>query len=56
MKVRYSEDPRLKLMVPTEARERYWFEGKPNEDRLEVESTYSNFRRFQVSTEEQIKR
>jgi hypothetical protein len=53
--VRYAEEPQLKLMVPSQARERYWFEGKPKEDRLEVESTYSNFRRFHVVTEEQIK-
>ena len=53
--VRYADDPQLKLMVPTAARERYWFEDKPKEDHLEVESTYSNFRRFQVTVGEQIK-
>lgn len=55
MAVRYAEDPQLGLMVPNQARERYWFEGKPKEDRLEIESTYSNFRRFRVATKEQIK-
>ena len=53
--VRYAEDPQIKLMVPTDVRERYWFADKPKDDRLEVESTYSNFRRFQVSVGEQIK-
>jgi len=53
--VRYLEDPQLKLMVPSFARERYWFDGKPKEDRVDVESRYSNFRRFQVSVEEKIK-
>ena len=42
-------------MVPTDVRERYWFADKPKDDRLEVESTYSNFRRFQVTVGEQIK-
>jgi hypothetical protein len=54
--VRYVEDPQLKLMVPSSARERYWFEGQPKEDRVDVESTYSHFRRFQVSVEEKIKK
>lgn len=53
--VHYAEDARLKLMVPIDTRERYWFADKPQDDRLEVESTYSNFRRFQVTVDEQIK-
>jgi hypothetical protein len=55
LSVHYTEDQQLKLMVPTEASERYWFAGKPKEDHLEVESTYSNFRRFQVTVDEQIR-
>ena len=35
--------------------ERYWRQDKPNDDRLEGTSTYSNFRRFQVKIGEQIK-
>ena len=30
-------------------------EDKPGDDRLEVKSTYTNFRRFQVTVDEQIK-
>ena len=33
----------------------YWRSQKPGEDRLEVKSTYSAFRRFEVSVSEQIK-
>jgi hypothetical protein len=53
--VKYAEDPRLKLMVPVSVRERYWFEHQPKTDRLEVEATYSNIRRFDVITNEHIK-
>ena len=53
--VRYGEDPKLDLFVPVEVKERYWAPHKPNDDRLEVESTYANFRRFQVAVDEQIK-
>jgi hypothetical protein len=53
--VHYAEDARLTLMVPIDTRERYWFADKPQDDRLEVESTYSNFRRFQVTVDERIK-
>jgi hypothetical protein len=55
LSVRYTEDPLLKLMVPAYGRERMWFADKPKEDRLEVELTYSNFRRFEVTVGEQIK-
>jgi hypothetical protein len=55
LSVRYAEDQQLKLMVPTNARELYWFNGKPKEDRLDVESAYSNFRRFQVTVNEEIR-
>ncbi len=53
--VRYDEDPALKLIVPVEMKERYWRPAKPREDHLEIVSRYSKFRRFQVTTEEQIK-
>src|SRR5436190_3618834 len=53
--VRYAEDTRLKLMVPVDVQERYWFPSQPKDDRLEVSSTYANFRRFEVSATEQIK-
>ena len=52
---RYEIDPKLGLSVPTEATEHYWRADKPKDDRLEVRSTYSGFRKFQVSTTEQIK-
>ena len=53
--VRYAEDPKLKLMVPVDVREGYWFPARPKDDRLEVVCTYTNFRRFQVTYGEQIK-
>lgn len=53
--VKFADDPRLKLMVPTAVRERYWFADKRDDDRLEVVSNYSNFRRLQVGVGEQIK-
>jgi hypothetical protein len=53
--VRYAEEPKLKLMVPVEVRESYWLPAKPKDDRLEVVCTYTNFRRFQVTSTEQIK-
>ena len=55
LSVRYTEEPQLTLMVPISARERYWFEHEAKADRIEVESTYSKFRRFQVTTTEQVK-
>jgi hypothetical protein len=42
-------------MVPIDVKERYWLSHKPNDDRLEVDSTYTNFRRFQVTVGEQVK-
>jgi hypothetical protein len=53
--VRYAEEPVLGLLVPIEMRERYWRPARPRDDRLEVVSAYSNFRRFQVTTDERIK-
>ena len=52
---RYIEDPAMKLLVPMEMRERIWQPRKPKDDHLEVTSSYSNFRRFQVTVDEQIK-
>ena len=53
--VRFRDDPQLKLMVPIEVHEKYWRHDKPTDDRLEVSSSYSNFRRFQVIVSEEIK-
>ena len=53
--VRYSLDKNLNLMVPVEVRERYWRSDKPKDDRLEANSTYTNFRRFEVTVVQQIK-
>ncbi|HUR21820.1 MAG TPA: hypothetical protein VMZ90_13485 [Vicinamibacterales bacterium] len=53
--VRYNLDRNLDLMVPVEVRERYWPADKPRDDRLEVTSIYSNFRRFEVTVAQQIK-
>lgn len=55
LRVRYEKDAKLDLSVPIEASEAYWRMGKPGEDRLEVKSTYSAFRRFEVSVGEQAK-
>ena len=55
LSVRYRDDPQLKLLVPVGVTERYWRPSRPGDDRLEVASSYSNFRRFQVTTDEQIK-
>jgi hypothetical protein len=55
-KVRYAIDPRLEISVPVEVTERYWQPAKPNEDVLEVSATYGSFRKFQVTTVEQIKK
>lgn len=53
--VRYVEHAQLRMLVPESERERYWFEHDSSQDRVEVESTYTNFRRFEVTTTEQIK-
>ena len=42
--------------VPVEVTERYWQPAKPNEDVLDVRATYASFRRFQVTTGEEIKK
>jgi len=53
--VRYHEDPQLKLFVPTDLQERYRLPDRPRDDRVEVASTYSAFRRFTVIVSEEIK-
>ena len=53
--VRFGQDAKLDLLVPIDVKERYWIPSKPNDDRLEVDSTYTNFRRFQVTVGEQVK-
>jgi hypothetical protein len=55
-KVRYAIDPKLDISVPVEVTERYWQPAKPNEDVVEMRATYSAFRRFEVTTGEQIKK
>jgi hypothetical protein len=52
MDVRYAEDAATGLLVPVESREDY--RTPDSKDRLEVSSTYSNFRRFQVTVNEQV--
>jgi hypothetical protein len=52
MKVRYQEEPQLKILVPIALEEHYWQPQKPRDDRFEVSSSYVNFRRFQVTTDE----
>ena len=55
LSVEYNDEPELKLMVPARARERYGIPRSPADDQLFVESTYTNFRRFEVNVLEQIK-
>src|SRR3954447_1740781 len=54
--VRYAIEPKLEISVPVEVTERYWQPAKPDADVLDVHATYSSFRRFQVTTGEQIKK
>ena len=51
--VRYPEDAASCLLVPVESREDY--RSTKSKDRTEVSSTYSNFRRFQVTVDEHVK-
>lgn len=50
--VRYAENAASGLLVPVEMREEY--RSPTSKDRLEVSSTYSNFRRFQVTVDERV--
>jgi hypothetical protein len=54
--VRYAIDPKLDLSVPVEVTERYTHPLQPDADVLTMHATYSAFRRFQVTTDEQIKK
>jgi hypothetical protein len=51
VEVRYSEDAKVDIFVPTQMRETYRRPAKPKDDHLEVVSDYSNFRRFDVTVE-----
>ena len=53
--VSYVDDPKVKLLVPSTMTERYLDPARPKEDHLEVTSTFSSFRRFQVIVDEKIK-
>jgi hypothetical protein len=55
LRARYEKDSKLDLSVPIQVDETYRRVGRPDEDRLEVLSTYSAFRRFDVTVGEQIK-
>jgi hypothetical protein len=55
-KVRYAIDPKLAISVPVEVSERYWQPARPSEDVVEMRATYSSFRKFEVTTGEQIKK
>jgi hypothetical protein len=50
--VRYAEDAASGLLVPVESREDY--RTPDSKDRLEVSSTYSKFRRFEVTVDEHL--
>lgn len=54
--VRFAIDPAIQLSVPVEVTERYTRPRKPDADVLVVHATYSSFRKFQVTTDEQIKK
>jgi hypothetical protein len=54
--VRFALDPGVQMSVPVEVTERYTRPSKPDADVLIVRSTYSAFRKFQVTTDEQIKK
>jgi hypothetical protein len=58
--VRYARNTKMGLWVPSEMKERYWtvvrggVTGQAEQTLLEGTARYSNFRRFQVSTEEKV--
>jgi hypothetical protein len=58
--VRYARNTKMGLWVPSEMKERYWtvvrdgLMGQAEQTLLEGTARYSNFRRFQVSTEEKV--
>jgi hypothetical protein len=51
--VSYRSEPVLGLLVPIELRERY-AQTEPRGPTITGQATYSNFRRFQVSTDHAI--
>lgn len=52
--LRYVEQPDIKLLVPSEATETMRQPRRPKADHTVVTAVYSNFRRFQVTTREEI--
>jgi hypothetical protein len=50
--VEYKENPELRLLLPTEVREQFAHFHRRGNERLDVSSSYSKCREFQVSTEE----
>ena len=52
--LRYVEQPDIKMLVPVDATETLRQPGRPNADHTVVTGVYTNFRRFQVTTSEQI--
>lgn len=50
--IRYAEDAASGLLMPVESREEY--RSPKSKDRTEVSSTYSNFRRFQVTVDDRV--
>jgi len=52
--LRYVEQPDIKMLVPANATETLRQPKKPKSDHTVVTAVYSNFRRFQVTTSEQI--
>ncbi len=50
-----ADEPSLRMLVPVEMKEEFWRPAEPKDSRLFIASTYSNFRRFTVTTEEQIR-
>ncbi len=54
MDVRYVEDAATRLLVPSASTETYRWTRDAKGDRTEVQSSFANFRRFQVTVQEQI--
>ena len=54
VEVEYALQPSLARHLPIRMREHYRDPGKPKGDHLEVVSEYSNFRRFDVKTSEDV--
>ena len=52
--IRYAEDAATKLLLPAETRQVVYSPRRLKTDRSESVSTYTNFRRFQVTTDERV--